>query len=454
MSIMDRVFPVLPRALPSTRKLVLYGPAGVFFLLYAGWSVARHRAFQTTGYDLGIFVQGVRSYAEGRWPTSDLLGPGVLQIGDHFHPILALLAPFYKLWPHAETLLVAQAALVALSAVPVTRLAAKYLGSGRAVVVALAYGLSWGLLRAVTFDFHEVVFAVPMLAFAIERLARREWTAAVLWALPLVLVKEDLPLTLAAIGAYLWWQRQRKLGGSLMVFGVLAWAVLTFVVLPALNAKGQYGHWGSLPNSMSMTSGIPMKLLTLTLLLLPTCFLAVRSPLIIIAVPTLAWRFVSGNSSHWGISYHYSAVLMPVVFIAFVVVLARIDKPELTAKLAGVSLAVSALLAVVVASDSSPQGAWTASQQAAARNILDQIPDGESVAASNRLAPQLTDRATVLYFPTYPDNASRPAWLVVTRELSGWPTTPAEQQRKLDSLQANDYELVAQNDVVLLFHLR
>jgi uncharacterized membrane protein len=429
MSIMDRVSPVV---LPSARKLVLYGPAGVLFLLYAGWSVARHRAFQTTGYDLGIFVQGVRSYAEGRWPTSDLLGPGFSQLGDHFHPILMLLAPFYKLWPHAETLLVAQGA----------------------VVVALAYGLSWGLLRAVTFDFHEVVFAVPLLAFALERLVRREWTAAVLWALPLVLVKEDLPLTLAAIGAYLWWQRQRKLGGSLMVFGVLTWAALTFVVLPALNANGRYGHWASLPNSMSMTSGIPMKLLTLAFLLLPTCFLAVRSPLVVIAVPTLAWRFVSGNPSHWGISYHYSAVLMPVVFVAFVVVLARFENPDLTAKLVSASLAVSVLSGVLVAADSTPQRTWTSSQQTATRDLLRQIPDGDTVAASNRLAPQLADRTTVLYFPNFPSDDLRPTWLVVTRELHGWPTTPADQQRKLNALQATDYTLITQNDVTLLYHLR
>jgi uncharacterized membrane protein len=449
MSIMDRVSPVV---LPRARKLVPYAPAGVLFLLYAGWSVARHRAFQTTGYDLGIFVQGVRSYAEGRRPVADLLGPGFLQLGDHFHPILMLLAPFYKLWPHAETLLVAQAALLALSAVPITRLAVKHLGSGRAVIVAFAYGLSWGLLRAVTFDFHEVVFAVPLLAFALERLVRREWTAAVLWALPLVFVKEDLPLTLAAIGVYLWWQRQRKLGGSLMLSGVLTWAALTFAVLPALNAKGRYGHWSSLPDSMSMTSGIPMKLLTLTFLLLPTCFLAIRSPLLVIAVPTLAWRFVSGNPSHWGISYHYSAVLMPVVFVAFVVVLARFEK--LRTALAGVSLSVSVLLAFVVAADSTPQRVWTSGQQAATRDLLSRIPDGDTVAASNRLAPHLTDRTTVLLFPAYPADGVRPAWLVVTRELHGWPTTPADQQRKLNALQANDYTLFAQTDTALLYHLR
>ena len=54
------------------------------------------------------------------------------------------------------------------------------------------------------------------------------------------------------------------------------------------------------------------------LLLVVTAFLAPRSPLLIVVLPTLAWRFVSTNQSFWGQSFHYDLVLMPIVFAALV----------------------------------------------------------------------------------------------------------------------------------------
>ena len=48
-------------------------------------------------------------------------GPGFNLLGDHFQPIVALVAPFFRLFPTPVTLLVAQALLTAVSVVPVCR---------------------------------------------------------------------------------------------------------------------------------------------------------------------------------------------------------------------------------------------------------------------------------------------------------------------------------------------
>jgi uncharacterized membrane protein len=68
-----------------------------------------------------------------------------------------------------------------------------------------------------------------------------------------------------------------------------------------------------------------VKLRTTVLVLLPVVFLALRSPLAAVAVPGLALRFLSTNSSFWGTRWHYSAILMPIVFVAAVDGLARIQ---------------------------------------------------------------------------------------------------------------------------------
>ena len=161
--------------------------------------MARFRYLATRSWDLGIFEQAIRAYAHLHAPVVDLKGPGFNVLGDHFSPVTALLAPVYRVFPSPVTLLVAQAALFALSAVPVTRAAATPPRPTRGLALGLAYGLSWGIQRAVDFDFHEMCFAVPLIAFSLEALLAGRWRRALLWALPLVLVKEDLGVTVAAI---------------------------------------------------------------------------------------------------------------------------------------------------------------------------------------------------------------------------------------------------------------
>jgi uncharacterized membrane protein len=399
-------------------------------VLYTSYALLRHHSFQTTGFDLGIFEQAVRSYNAGRWPTADLKGPDFPLLGDHFHPVLALLAVPYAIAPRAETLLVSQALLLAASAIPVTRFAVDRLGR-RGVVVGVAYGLSWGLHNTVAFDFHEVAFAVPLLAFSLEALAREQWRRSIAWALPLVLVKEDLGLTVAAIGLYLVWRGVRH-GWAVAAFGVSAFAVVVFAVLPAVNPAGDYPYWGQLAE----TSGLGwLRLLTVFALLAPTGFLAVRSPLLVVALPTLAWRFASGNPAHWGIEHHYSAVLMPVVFIAFVTANPR---------RVWVSAAVTAAFTLVLLLRPAHQPTWNEAQRSKTTEILAMIPDNAHVAASNRLAPHLTGRCRVSLFPRVLDAE----WLVVSQP-TGWPVRADEEARLVKTASAT-HRVVAEADHVIL----
>lgn len=432
--------------------------SALFFALYSSYSLVRHRAYQTTGFDLGIFEQTVRSYAEGRRPVADLLGPGVPTLGDHFHPTLVVLAPFYRLWPGPQTLLIAQAALLALSVIPVTRLAVDLLGNLRGTAVGACYGLSWGLYNMVAFDFHEVCFAVPLLAFGLEQLARRHWARAAAWVVPLALVKEDLPFTVAAIGIYLLAHRRVWLGAALAGFGTSSGLLLVLVVLPAINDNGNYAHAGNLAGGLdNLTAGLGIKALTVLLLLGSTAFLCARSPLALLTLPTLSWRFISNNSNHWSIAFHYSAILMPIIFIAFVDAMSRLGQPgrRRLARIANVAVPIAlAVTSCVTASQvlrtSSPP-AWTYVQQREATDVLARIPNGATVAASNRLAPHLTARCRVLLFPRYPDSRRWPEWAVVARRSDGWPVSADQAEERLAALRRDGYAVVAEsNDVVLL----
>lgn len=71
-----------------------YWTAAALFVVFFAVSGLRFRAMATSSWDLGIFEQAVRAYAHLRAPVADLKGPGTNLLGDHFSPVLALLAPF------------------------------------------------------------------------------------------------------------------------------------------------------------------------------------------------------------------------------------------------------------------------------------------------------------------------------------------------------------------------
>ncbi len=329
---------------------VTWAVALTVFCAYGALSLFRLLQLNPTSWDLGIYTEYVKQYADLKPPIVDIRGAGFNLLGDHFQPIVAVIAPFFRLFPSAATLLVAQALLVALSIFAVGQLAREKLGLGPSRAIAIAYGLSWGLQQLIEFDFHEIAFAVPLLAFALSALVRGHLRAAVWWALPLVFVKEDQGFTVAAIGLYLiitglrpdgaaedsQGHRRARAGLLLLAWG-FAWSFLVIgVVIPHFNPAHHYDYWsdgGVLAPSGHLTvlglvkqllAAWPDKLQTIVLLLLPTAFIALRSPLALITVPSLLLRFMSTNSSFWGTFWHYNATVMPILFVAAVDAMARI----------------------------------------------------------------------------------------------------------------------------------
>ncbi|WP_433324153.1 DUF2079 domain-containing protein [Spirillospora sp. CA-294931] len=390
--------------------------AAALFAAYTAFSVIRHLSLRTTGYDLGIFEQAVRGYAHLRAPVSELKGPGFHLLGDHFHPILVTIAPLYRLFPSPLTLLVVQAALLAVSAVPVTRLASELCGRHGGLCAGLAYGLSWGLQQAVVFDFHEIAFAVPLIARAVELLARGRDGAAAGWAMPLPLVKEDQALIVAAIGVYVFCRGRHRLGACLTAGAVAAGLLVVHVVIPEFNPGHVYPYASATEAKANPIAQFLTPLDTKGTLLLavfmPTLFLGFRSPLTLLALPSLAARFWSTVPNHWETRFHYSAVLMPIVFVAALDGLRRLRASEAARSRAAAPALLLAAVAITVAGRQpfGDPGPWRPSPGAVA--ALKAVPDGADVAAANRLAPQLTGRCRV--FMPHLSDAQPPEWFVMT----------------------------------------
>ncbi|MCO1577266.1 DUF2079 domain-containing protein [Crossiella sp. SN42] len=402
--------------------------ATVFTAAYTLFALGRHATLRTYGFDLGIFVQAVRSYAEGRLPVSDIRDPGLILLGDHFSPIIALIAPVFRLFPTAETLLVVQASLFGLSVFTVARVATRLLSPVAGVVIGTSYGLSWGLQTALAFDFHEIAFAVPLIALALDAYLSGRYRRAVAWAAPLVLVKEDLGLTVAVLGLLIAARRgHRGLGLGTAVSGLAAALLTVFVLIPQFSADGAYRYLG--PGGLTPTMAghrgelfDPRKLELLGLLLAPTLFLALRSPLVLLALPTLAWRLAGTNEAYWLPDFHYDAVLMPILFLALVDAAVRLRPAVPRWRSLSTAAAAVLLTAALVLAARFPLrelltpgfGAQT-EETAAAHRLLALIPDGVSVGTENNLMPQLVARTRVC--PIEPEH--RPEWTLAEVSRQG-----------------------------------
>jgi uncharacterized membrane protein len=320
---------------------------GAYFVL----SLFRLLQLTPGSYDFGIYTEYVKQLSQLHAPVVDMLGPGFNLLGNHFQVALGVLAPFFRVVPSAATLLFFQALLAAVSVFPVVTAAFVFTGRSTGRLIGFAYAFSWGLQQMIDFDFHEIALAVPLLAFSVSAVARRRPVAAIAWAVPLVFVKEDQGFTVAAIGVVLGammafrpaiptlpWGNTRLApwGGLFLVAWGLFWSAFAIIVIiPHFNPLHQYYFWGDggavggdKPFSVGALltqagGGWPTKGQTLALLLLPTGFAALGSPVALIALPSLALRFISTNTAFWGTAFHYDATVMPILFIAAAEAIAR-----------------------------------------------------------------------------------------------------------------------------------
>ncbi len=353
-----------PTARPRRHRLAVLVLSLVAAAIYAACEFRQFHTFHSGTYDLVLFDQAVRSYSHFRLPVAIAagvhrgFGTGFSLLGDHFSPILALLAPLYWIHSGPQTLLVAQALLFAAAVPPLWVFVRRELGRAwPAYGVAVGYLLSWPVAQAVSFDFHEVAFAPVLTAVLFERLSahragRAPWWQVALPAFGLLLVKEDVGLLVAGFGLAVlvrsWRAPQqvrrpaRWLGAGFVVAGLGTAVVTTGIVLPAFGSRPKYywryGEFGSTvptaawhlithPLVAATTFVTPeTKVHTMVCLFVLTGFLALGSPYLLAVLPLLADRMLADAPNWWGLDFHYNAYLVVPVLCAGVDTVARLAR--------------------------------------------------------------------------------------------------------------------------------
>lgn len=429
------------------RALVRRQPASAWvwsalaFFAYWLFATLQWRRFESPSWDLGIFTQVVQQYARLEAPVVTIKGADYNILGDHFHPLLALLAPFYAVFPSAYTLLVLQALLIAVSVFFITKTAHEHLRTVGGWLVGGAYAFSWGVQQAMAVQFHEVAMGAPILAICLWLLMREAWVPAAIWGGLLVFVKEDLGLTVIMLGIVLALRSGRMLiGGLLTAWGMVMFTLTITLFLPALNPNDQYDYarYVSSDELLGNPFGVlgeiltnDQKMSTVVLMIMCTGLFVLRSNLGLIVLPTLAWRFLSTNEGHWGATWHYSLMLMPTLYVAAVDGIAKLRRSGVPffRAYARHGAVIVATFAVAIANQlplfelRNPDKWTTDERQASARTALAAVPKGVTVGTDVSLMAYLTDERQVYYIA----QAGNPVedYLVVDNYAGGW-SAPVE----------------------------
>jgi uncharacterized membrane protein len=386
--------------------------AGGFGLL----AVLEHRAFETGRFDLGNMVQAVWSTAHGRsLDVTELDGDQINRLGAHVDPLLVAFAPLWRLWPSPAMLLVVQAVVIALGALPVFWLARKHLGSERiAALFAVAYLLYAPVQWLALDEFHPVALACPFLLYTLWYLDEVRLAAAIPFLALAAATKEEVPLAVAGLGVWFAIARGRHVAGTAIALaGTALSAFYLTVVMPHYRDGGSPAFYDRYDAVGGSPSGIVEKAFTdpgallgavtegrdLTYLLqlaLPLAALFLAAPLVLIAaLPELAANLLSETETQTSIEFHYTAPITPFLVAGAILGAARL--PRLAPLVLAASLAGAIALGPLWAGELAPDR-MSAHDRVAAR-ALELIPPGAPVSSTNGLGAHLSDRKRIFSFP-------------------------------------------------------
>jgi len=478
------------------------GPGLLVGLLYmaafSALSILKHHNLHSHAFDLGVFEQVVWNTAHGHWFRYTLqvgIGSGTTQyLGIHFEPILLPIALIFLVIPRPEVLLLLQTFALAAAGFLIFSIARRW---GANPVTALLFQALFYLQPAVQgpnlFDFHSLVLAPPFLLAALMGIETRRSRLFVVGALLALLCREQVALSVAALGIYAFIRTRRKWTLLIVAFSLFWLALTVGVLIPAFDPGGvsshfraKFGYLGDTPWAVVRTlflsprtlAGIlatPDRLAYIRdMALCSGLFLPLLSPgLLLIALSEIVVNVFSQSPVQRFLTYQYSATAAAFLVLASArsAVWAerrfsgdRVHSRHLgwLAGLAGTAAVSMSILFQVSRYGTlypfgrDPQGhdlrgVYRSDERTKiAHRLMSEIPADASVSAQSELVPHLSNRSRIYVFPVTEDAQ----YILLDQQgetfpadLLGVPYPKAVQQLRDDPR----YELLREESGFLLF---
>lgn len=338
---------------------------GAFMSFY---TVRWHHKLGTATFDLGINNNLLYGGLEGRFNQSPVIFPDDPQkyVANHLKIGLYAFLPIYALYPKAETLLVIQSVSLGLGAIPLFLFLRRRLPQWWAVAIAASYLAYYPMHGANFYEMKLVPTSAAIVLLCIYAIDAKRWVLGGIMFVLATVMREDMPVPMAVVGAVFLLSGHRPRAGLLMAGTATIWFILIrfrvmnevgswwfpnmYEDLWAAPEKGFRSVIKTLVSNPTFTLKhifVEKKFWYLMHLLVPLAFLPVRrwytwAALIPGAIMTL---LVTDYGPPTMFSFQYVMHWAPYLFVAAGLVLASIAKSD-----QGPERAKGALLAMCLSS--------------------------------------------------------------------------------------------------------
>ncbi len=410
---------------PWSDRVVPWILATLSFILLAALSLSQYRSFEN-GTELARYIQAA-------WKLGEGIDPGVGIDGNHFLAQQAAvgflpIGWLLQFFPIGPSLLLLQAAFLAVGVVPLWRIARiqANLRVGATLTLCFAYMFYPAIHNINLADFHLEAVAPAAILAAIHFAKLESWWRFGLLVLVVLSARADLSLAVVGLGALVALDGNKKAGLITAASGA-AWLVGAFVLVELYAGDGIYPHvdafdrWGDTPlGSLWGLLTRPLEVLEvlfsresfdrLVFLLAPLLFLPMVAPRYVLpVVPLWALYLLSDVDIDRFGRPEQDMAPMAFLFVAAAFALSQAGRIRGKRTLIDPRVLGAIVLTVLVFfirdSISSPyQRPWSWSRRDVSDLALvaavDELPEDALVRASSSVLPQVAERRRVFALDT------------------------------------------------------
>ena len=312
--------------------LVLIGIFG-YTNFFTSVSFLRYDSFSYNDFDFAMYIHETWKIAHGSSTNSMFMDSPIC--GIYLALISYLIAPFFALFQfHPKSLLVLQALILGMGALPIYLIARAKISPWAAMFLAFAYLLYPPLWFTNLCEYYPKTFSTLTLLFMFYFMDTKKFRGFIICLLLTLLLRVDLAMTTFMFGVYALWERKEwkwvlapSLISSIWVFLGL------FVIIPKFQGhlnmyEVTFSYLGNnfpeIVHTIIKNPDIWMKVVFhksslefIFQILLPMLFLPlVAFKELLLCLPSLFHHLLSPRAPEHSILFHYTSTITPFVFIA------------------------------------------------------------------------------------------------------------------------------------------
>jgi len=462
----------------------------VFAGIYSSISIVNHYVFRTYALDLGLYTNALYDYIRFRANDSTVFKtvPEHL-LADHFDLHLIILSPLSFIFG-TYTLLIVQISAILWGGYGVYKFISTKTPNAWLPVFAAAYFYSFfGVLSAVSFDYHSNVTAACLVPWLFYYAEKQNIRYALIFIFFILIAKENMALWLVFVLLGLaWMHRKSTHSGRFFLMAAFVSAILFLVItqaiMPAFSSEGKFPHFKYAILGETMVDALKyiitqphnafiylfqnhtsnpdlnyIKIELHTLLFIAGMYILFAKPIwLFMLLPIFAQKLYHNDPTMWGLSSHYVIEFAPILSLGIFSIIAQQQTIQYKnvlvalATIGGLASSVRIMDKTEVYTDKNRIRFYKKEHYVRhysvkeVYQIIENIPQEAVVSVQSPFLPHLALRDKVYQFPIIKDAE----YIIVSEEEAPWPLSQERFKEIIDSLKISPNQTIIYDSKTVL----